>query len=56
MQKFEKALLRHAQNALELKYIEPLINEDTGLIEDDLPTVLAYLDTNYGKVLSEEVK
>ena len=52
----EKALLCHAQNALENKYIEPMINEDTGLIEDDLPTVLTYLDTNYGKVLSEEVK
>ena len=42
----EKALIRHAQNTLENKYIELLINDDTGLIEDDLPTVLAYLDTN----------
>ena len=52
----EKFLLRHAQNALEPKWIAPLINEDTGLIEDDLPTVCAYLDTNYGVVQSEEVK
>ena len=52
----EKALLRHVQNALDHKYIEPLLNDDTGLIEDDLPTVLEYLDTNYGKVPSEEVK
>ena len=33
-----------------------MINKDTGLIEDDLPTVLAHLDTNYGKFPSEEVK
>ena len=46
----EKFLLRHTQTALEYKYIEPLINEDTGLIELDLPSVLQYLDTNYGKV------
>jgi len=52
----EKFLLRHAQNALEPKWIAPLINEDTGLIEDDLPTVCAYLDANYGVVQSEEVK
>ena len=49
-------MLRHAQNALENKYIEPLINDNTGLIEDDLPMVLVYLDTNYRKFLSEEVK
>ena len=52
----EKAFFRHAQNALENKYTEPLINDNMGLIEDDLPTILAYLDTNYGKVPSEEVK
>ena len=52
----EKFLLRHVQNALEVKWIEPLINEDTGLIEDDLPTLLAFLDANYGQVQSKEVK
>ena len=56
VQEYGKFLLRHAQNALEAKWIEPLINEDTGLIEDDLPTLLAYLDANYGVVQSEEVK
>ena len=29
-----------SQKTLELKYIKPLLNEDTGLIEDDLPTVI----------------
>ena len=48
----EKSLLRHTQNSLEHKYIEPLINEDTGLIKLDLPSVLQYLDTNYGRVAS----
>ena len=52
----EKALLRYAQNSLEHKYIEPLLNDNTGLVEDNLPTVLIYLDTNYGRVPSEEVK
>ena len=52
----EKLLLRHVQSALEPRFIEPLINENTGLIEDDIPTVMTYLDTNYGVVQSEEVK
>ena len=52
----EKALLRHIQNAVEEKYIEHMVDEDTGLIEHDIPTVLEYLFTNYGKVPSEEVK
>ena len=52
----EKALLRHTQHAFEQKYIEPFINEDTGLVELDLPSALQYLDTNYEKVSSEEVK
>ena len=41
---------------LEHKYIDPLLNDNTGLIEDNLPTILTYFNTNYGKVLSEEVK
>ena len=48
--------MRHTQKTLEYKYIEPLINKDTGLIELDFPSVLKYLDTNYGHVASEEVK
>ena len=55
-QNIEKALLRHIQMAIEEKYIEILIDEDTGLIEHDIPTVLAYLFSNYGKVPTEEVK
>ena len=41
---------------MEHKYIKPLINKDTGEIELDFPAVLQYLDTNYGRVASEEVK
>ena len=52
----EKALLRHVQNAIEEKYIEHLLDDDTGLIEVDIPHVLDYLFLNYGKVPSEEVK
>lgn len=33
-----------------------LVDEDTGLIEEDIPTVLAYLFKNYGRVPSEEAK
>ena len=52
----EKALLRHIQTALEEKYLEAMVDEDTGLIEEDIPTVLAYLFATYGKVTAEEVK
>ena len=31
------------------------MDNDTGLIEDDIPTVLDYLFTTYGKVTAEEV-
>ena len=52
----EKALQRHVQDALEYKYVAPLVNEDTELIHDDIPTILAYLVRAYGKVATEEVK
>ena len=52
----EKALLRHIQTAVSEKYIEFMVDDDTGLIEDDVPTVLDYLFTSYGKVTAEEVK
>ena len=52
----EKALQRHIQDAIEDKYLESLIDEDTQLIQADIPTVLAYLFDTYGKVPSEEVK
>ena len=52
----EKALSHHTQNVLEHKYIKPIINNNTGLIKLDLPSVLQYLDKNYGKVASKEVK
>ena len=37
------------------KYIEHLVDYYTGLIEDNIPTVLNSLFTNYGKVKSKEV-
>ena len=51
----EKALQRHIQEAVEDKYIEPLVDEFTNLINHDIPTVLEYLTYNFGKVRSEEV-
>ena len=52
----EKSILRHIHTAIEDKYIENLVDDDTCLIKDDIPTVLEYLFTKYGKVVSEEVK
>ena len=52
----KKALLQHIQPAVEEKLIDYLVDEDTGLLEEDIPTVLEYLFTNYGKVTSDEVK
>ena len=36
----EKALLRHIQEAIEDKHIEPLVDEHTNLLSDDVVTVL----------------
>ena len=52
----EKALQRHIQDAIEDKYLEAMVNEDTQLIHEDIPMVLAYLFETYGKIPSEEVK
>ena len=52
----EKALQRHIQDAIEDKYLESLIDEDTQLIQDDIPTVMKYLFDTYGTIPSEEVK
>ena len=52
----EKALLRHIQDAIEEKYIDHLVDDDTQLIQADIPDVLEYFFTNYGKVPSREVK
>ena len=52
----EKALQRHIQDAIEDKYLESLIDDNTQLITEDVPIVLAYLFDTYGKVPSEEVK
>ena len=52
----EKSLQRHVQDAIEDKYLDMLIDEDTQLINEDIPTVLTYLFDLYGKIPSEEVK
>ena len=52
----KKILLRHIHNALEDEYIEHLVNYDTCLIEDNIPTVLNSLFTSYGNIQSKEVK
>ena len=52
----EKALQRHIQDAIEDKFLESLVDEDTQLIQEDVPAVLKYLFDLYGKVPSEEVK
>ena len=45
----EKALLRHVHTTLEEKYIEHLLDEDTGLLKNDIWTVMEYLFKNYKK-------
>ena len=52
----ERELIRHITIAIEAKYINFLKNEDTDLIEDDIPTALEYLFTNCGKVPTRLVK
>jgi len=51
----EKALLRHAQEALEDQYVAALVDPYTNLIASDIPDTLDYLFYNFGKVSSEEV-
>ena len=52
----EKALLRHITKSVESRYIDFLKNQDTDLIEKDIPVVLKFLFSNYGVVPTQEVK
>ena len=52
----ERALLCHIYTAIEDKYIEHLVDENTSLIEEYIPTVIKCLFANYRTVPSEEVK
>ena len=56
MQKREKALLRRIHNVIEEMYTKHLVQKDAGLIKHNIPIVLDYLPTNYGKIPLEEVK
>ena len=48
--------MRHITAAVEFKYIDFLNNNDTDLIEDDIPIVLEFLISSYDKVLTRVVK
>ena len=56
MKNVEKELQQHVQDAIEDKYLKSLIDEDTQLINRDIPTVLTHLFNIYGKIPLEEVK
>ena len=51
----EKALLRFVQDAAEDKHTTSLVDPYANLFKDDVPTVMEYLNYNYGKVRYEEV-
>ena len=51
----EKALLRHAQDTLEVKYVVALGDNYTNLITTDIPGILNYLFCNFGKVTFKKV-
>ena len=52
----EKLLCDHLQNAVERKYIDAFINEDTQKIDADIPVVLAHLFARYGTITGAQVK
>ena len=56
MKNVEKSLQRHLQDVIKDKYLESLVDEDTQLIQEKIPTVLQFLFHAYGKIPSEEVK
>ena len=43
------------QDAIEDKYIEPLVDDHTNLLTNGIPTIMNYLVHYYGKVRAEEV-
>ena len=52
----KKPLQRHIQEAIEYKYLESIIEEDTQLIQEDILAVLVYLFETYGNIPTKEVK
>ena len=55
-QHVEKALLNHLQKSLESKYLDAFMDDDTALLNADIPDILAHLFLRYGQVTGEEVK
>ena len=51
----ENFLQRHIQEAIDDKHIEPLVDDRTNLLTDEIPTIMKYLACNCGKVRSEDV-
>ena len=52
----EKALLYHIHIALEEKYIDHIVDKDTYLLEDDIPTVMGYLPKTMEKYQPKKSK
>lgn len=52
----ERALLRHLQGALDPQYLEPFLDDDTGLLTEDIPVIMKHLFDHYGRVTGEQVK
>ena len=51
-----KALELHIQDVSNDRYLETLMNEDTQLIQEDIPMVLKYLFNTYNVVPIKEIK
>ena len=52
----EKVFQQHIKDNIKEKYLETPIDEDTQLIQEDIPVVLAYLFETYGEIPSKKVK
>lgn len=51
----EKILQRFLQQALDKKYIQHFINEDTALLDEPIADIMERLFTHYGQIRGEEV-
>ena len=55
-QNVEKSLQSHLQKTIDSKYIDAFIDDDTALLNADIPDILEHLFIRYGQVTGEDVK
>ena len=48
-------LRKHLIEAIPVEYLDYLGNTDTDMINDSIPDIILYLQTNFGRIMDQEL-